>query len=163
VPTLYPDAIADRVREAEEWGEGVFQDQVRRIIWGALHFRPTAVSTFAGGPPLDPAATDFAITLLRRVWKARDITAAQVGELLAALPAAVERIDGYVNDGVMGAETPTAADLQLGASLRLLLTVGDARPLVEGRPAEQVARRFFAEYEGDVPPGAFPDGWVPAP
>lgn len=160
-PTLYPPAVADRVREAEEWGEAVFQDQGRRIIWGALHFRPNAMATFAGGPLLDPAGTDFAITFVRRVWKSRSISAAEVAQLLADLPAALTRIDDYVEDGAMGGETPTAADLQIGATMRLLLTVGDLRPLIEGRPAEGVARSFFPEYPGDVPAGAFPAGWVP--
>ena len=40
--------------------------------------------------------------------------------------------------------------------------IGDLRPLIEGRPAEEVARRCFPDYEGDVPAGAFPAGWVPA-
>ena len=160
-PTLYPAPVADRVSEAEEWGEAVFQDQVRRIIWGALHFRPNAMATYAGGSLLDPAATDFAITFVRRVWKSRDITAAEVAQLLGELPAALDRIDGYVGDGAMGGDAPTAADLQIGATLRLLLTVGDLGPLIEGRPAESVARTFFPEYPGEVPAGAFPAGWVP--
>ena len=44
---------------------------------------------------------------------------------------------------------------------RLLLTVGDVRPLIEGRPAEQVARRFFDDRPGLIPAGAFPAAWIP--
>jgi glutathione S-transferase len=62
---------------------------------------------------------------------------------------------------VIGGEQPTAADLQIGATLRVLLTVGDLRPLIEGRPAGELARRWFPDYAGDVPTGAFPAGWVP--
>jgi glutathione S-transferase len=48
------------------------------------------------------------------------------------------------------------------ATLRVLLTVGDVRPLLDGRPCAEIARRWFADYDGDVPAGAFPSGWVPA-
>ena len=64
--------------------------------------------------------------------------------------------------GSIGGEEPTAADLQIGATLRVLLTVGDLRPLIEGRPAAEIARRWFPDYAGEVPAGAFPAGWVPA-
>ena len=56
----------------------------------------------------------------------------------------------------------TAADLQIGATLAVLLIVGDIRPLIEGRPAEQLARRFFDDRPGEIPAGAFPAGWVPS-
>ena len=40
---------------------------------------------------------------------------------LAALPAHLDRIDGWIADGVLGAEQPNAADLQIGSTIRLLL------------------------------------------
>ena len=40
---LYPEPIAERVRAAEEWADGHFQDLGRRLPWGALHFRPEAM------------------------------------------------------------------------------------------------------------------------
>ena len=63
---------------------------------------------------------------------------------------------------MLGAGEPTAADLQIGATLRVLLTVGDLRPLLEDRPGGVLARRWFPDYPGEVPAGAFPAGWVPA-
>ena len=50
----------------------------------------------------------------------------------------------------------------MGATLRVLLTVGDLHPLLEDRPASEIARRWFPDYPGHVPAGAFPAGWVPA-
>jgi glutathione S-transferase len=64
---------------------------------------------------------------------------------------------------VIGGDAPNAADLQIGATLRVLLCLGDLRPLLEGRAGERIARAWFPEYRGDVPAGAFPAGWVPAP
>ena len=74
----------------------------------------------------------------------------------------IDHVDALAADGVIGGESATAADLQIGATLRVMLTLGDLRPLIEGRPAEQVAMRWFADYRGDIPAGAFPAGWVPA-
>jgi len=43
----------------------------------------------------------------------------------------------------------------------VLLTLGDLQPLLASRPAEEIARRWFPDYRGEVPAGAFPAGWVP--
>jgi len=56
---------------------------------------------------------------------------------------------------------PPTADLQIGATIRVLLTVGDLWPLIEGRASEKIARRWFPDYPGEVPSGAYPAGWVP--
>ncbi len=163
-PSLYPEPIADAVREAEAWGDGNLQDLGRRLPWGALHFRPEAMGTFGGpgAPALDPAGVDFAIGFVHRSWKYHGISAVRLAEDLAGFPALIDHIDQLAADGIVGGEQPTAADLQIGATLLVLLTLGDLRPLIEGRPAEQLARRWFDEYPGDVPAGAFPAGWVPA-
>lgn len=161
-PPLYPDPIAEAVTEAERWGDEELQDLGRRIPWGALHFRPEAMGTFGGGAPLDPAGTDFAIKLVRATWKYHRITAERLATDLAGLPAKLDHVDALAADGVIAGEEPNAADLQIGATLRVLLTVGDVRPLIEGRPGEEIARRWFPDYPGEVPAGAFPAGWVPA-
>jgi glutathione S-transferase len=162
-PPLYPEPIAGAVREAERWGDAELQDLGRRLPWGAVHFRPEAMGTFGGGnKPLDPAGTDFAIRFARGMWKYHRISAERLAEDLAGLPAKLDHVDELARDGIVGGGEPNAADFQIGATLRVLLTVGDLRPLIEGRPAEDVARRWFPDYAGDVPAGAFPAGWVPA-
>ena len=161
-PPLYPPDRADAVHAAERWANAELQDLGRRLPWGALHFRPEAVGTFAEPyDPLDPAGTDFAIRFTRAMWKYHRITAAGLAEDLAGLPAKIDHIDELAREGIVGGESPTAADLQIGATVRVLLTVGDLRPLIEGRPAEETARRWFPDYAGEVPAGAFPAGWVP--
>lgn len=160
-PSLYPEPIADTVREAERWGDEELQDLGRRMPWGAMHFRPEALGTFGGSGPLDPAGTDFAISYIHSSWKYHGITAERLGADLEGLPAKIDHVDALAGEGVIGGETPTAADLQIGATIRLLLTIADLRPMIEGRPAEQIARRWFPDYSGDVPAGAFPAGWVP--
>jgi glutathione S-transferase len=161
-PPLYPEPIAAAVHEAERWGDEELQDLGRRLPWGALHFRPEAMGTFGGaGEMLDPPGTDYAIRVLRGMWKYHNISAARLAEDLAGLPAKLDHVDALAAKGIVAGEQPNAADFQLGATLRVLLTVGDLRPLLDGRPAADLALRWFPDYAGEVPAGAFPAGWVP--
>ena len=162
-PPLYPGNLADRVREAEEWADGELQDLGRRLPWGALRWRPESLGTYAGGEPLDPKGVDFALRFLHASWGYHRITAERLAEDLQALPGLLDRADSYAQEGVIRGEEPTAADLQIGASIRVLLTVGDLGPLLDGRPVAEIAMRWFSEYPGEIPPGAFPAGWVPVP
>jgi glutathione S-transferase len=161
-PSLYPDPRAEEIREAERWGDEELQDLGRRLPWGALHFRPEAMGTFGGAGPLDGPGTDFAIKYVHGSWRYHKITAARLHDDLAGLPSKLDHVDRLAGRGVIGGDAPTAADLQIGCTLRVLLTLGDLRPLIEGRPAEPIARRWFPDYAGEVPAGAFPAGWVPA-
>jgi glutathione S-transferase len=161
-PPLYPEPIAQAVRDAERWGDTELQDLGRRLPWGAVHFRPEAMGTYGGAGPLDPAGTDYAIRVLRAMWKYHKISAQQLAEDLAGLPAKLDHVDALAEKGIVLNAEPNAADLQIGATLRVLLTVGDLRPLLENRPAEELARRWFPDYAGDVPAGAFPADWTPA-
>lgn len=158
-PRLLP---SDAVREAERWGDEELQDLGRRLPWGALHFRPEAMSLVGGASaPLDPAGTDYAMKFVRASWKYHGLTCVQLHEDLQGLPAKLDHIDALCADGVCGGDTPNAADLQIGATLKVLLLVEDLHPLIAGRPAEQLATRWFEPNPGTVPAGAFPAGWVP--
>ena len=142
---LFPEDRAAEVREAELWGDEELQDLGRRLPFGALHFRPEALGTYGGGAPLDPAGTDFAMKYIHRTWRYHGITAARLADDLAALPEMVEKIDRLAEAGILGGEAPTAADLQIGATVRVLLTIGDLQPLLEGRVGERIARRWFPD------------------
>ncbi|MBK5111003.1 MAG: glutathione S-transferase [Thermoleophilia bacterium] len=157
---LYPEPVAAEVREAELWGDREIQDLGRRLPWGALHFRPEASGTYTGGGALDPAGTDYAMKYLHMAWKHAGITATRLAEDLADLAEKVARIEGFARDGLIDGDSPTAADLQIASTIRVLLTIGDLEELFAGTAAERIARRFFPEYPGHVPAGAFPAGWV---
>ena len=160
-PSLYPGDRADAVREAERWGDEELQHLGRSLTWGALHFRPEALGTFGGGGPLDGPGTDFAMKLIRGTWKYHGITAQRLADDLAGLPAKLDHVDELAAQGVIGGDQATAADLQIGATIRVLMVVGDLLPLIEGRAGEQIARRWFPDYTGSVPAGAFPANWMP--
>lgn len=158
---LYPVENAAAVREAELWGEQQLQGSARRLPWAALHFRPEALGTFGGADPLDGPGTDFAMKLIHGSWRYNQITAAWTQRALAGFPALLEHAEQLVADGTIGGPDANAADLQIAANLRVVLTVGDLLPLVEGA-LQDLALRWFPDYPGFVPAGAFPAGWVPS-
>jgi glutathione S-transferase len=157
-PVLYP---SEEVRDAERWGDEELQDLGRRLPWGALHFRPELLAAIAGGEPLDGPGTDYAIRYIRAAWKYHGITAERLAEDLAGLPAKLAHVESLTRSGVIGGETPNAADLQIGATIRVLLPVGDLAPLLADTAAERIALRHFPDHPGGLPAGAYPAGWVP--
>lgn len=160
---LYPGAVAAAIREAERGIAEDLQTAGRDLTFGALHFRPEALGTFAGAGPLDPAGTDFAIKLARGAWRYIGITAEKIAKELAELPEQLDIVDELIEGGVVGGDEPTAVDYQIGSSLHLLLQIGDVRPLIEGRPAAKLVDCWFERGPADIPAGAFPAGWVPEP
>jgi hypothetical protein len=66
-------------------------------------------------------------------------------ELIAQLPKVLDRIDGWITDGVLGAEALNAADFMVAPSLALILYRRDVRPLFDGRPALELVDRLLPE------------------
>ncbi len=66
-------------------------------------------------------------------------------ELLAELPAHLDRIDAWIADGVLGGEQLNAADFMVAPSLALILYREDVRPIFEGRPALELVDRLLPE------------------
>jgi glutathione S-transferase len=94
--------------------------------------------------------------------KAKDETAKAD---IAALPGQLDRVDSWIEEGILGGEQPNAADLQIGSTIRLLQSIGDIRPLIDGPPARPAARltRYFPPMVGEVEAGVLPAEWLPAP
>ncbi|HEY8582721.1 MAG TPA: glutathione S-transferase [Capillimicrobium sp.] len=159
-PALLPadPALRARVEDAERWGDDVLQPIGRRLAWAAFRRRSDLMTGYADGrlPLPDPAvraAGPLVAAIAGRVNGASDEAAAAD---LAALPGHLDRVDTLIAEGVLDGERANAADLQIGAGVRILLTFGDVEPLVAGRPAEAHARRFFPRYAGHVPAGVLP-------
>ncbi|MFI4984380.1 MAG: glutathione S-transferase N-terminal domain-containing protein [Solirubrobacterales bacterium] len=166
-PPLVPEVGSPtyaKVLEAERWGDEVFQSVPRRIIDVAFLRRPTAMLTYAGEAKLPlpvglmrPAAP-LTARLMAMKNKAND-GAARAD--LAALPSQIERIDSWIADGLLGGAQPNAADLQIGSTIRLLLSIADLRPLFEGHRSVELTR-YFPPMVGEVEPGVLPADWLPA-
>jgi glutathione S-transferase len=163
-PLLPPPGVPSyaRVLEAERWGDEVLQGVPRRILDVAFVRRPEAMLSYAGDAklPLPKALQAPAAPLMARLMaiknKAREDS---VRADLAALPAQLERIDGWIAEGLLGGERPNAADLQIGSTVRLLATIADLRPMIEGHPAARLAS-YFPPIAGEIPNGTLPAGWL---
>jgi glutathione S-transferase len=167
-PALFPapsDATYEPVLEAERWGDEVMQGVARRVIDAAFVRRPTAMESYLADTKLAlPRALIRPGLPLTARWMARRNKAGDEPARadLAELPTYLDRIDGWIADGVLGGESPNAADLQIGSSIRLLVSIGDVRPLIEGRPAAALTR-YFPPMPGEVEAGALPAEWLSDP
>ncbi|HKH79480.1 MAG TPA: glutathione S-transferase N-terminal domain-containing protein [Solirubrobacteraceae bacterium] len=166
-PPLLPppgDERYARVLEAERWGDEVLQGVPRRIIDVAFLRRPHAMESYIGDArlPIPRALMGPAMPLTAKLMafknRAKDATARAD---IAALPGQLDRVDGWIAGGLIGGDKPNAADLQIGSTIRLLLTSGDVRPLIENRPAAKLTK-WFPPMVGEVPAGVLPAEWLPA-
>lgn len=162
-PRMYPD---ERVAEAEAWGEEVLQAMARRLLWRAFALNPRAMHGYqAGGklPPLPrPAVRMLAPVVTRAEARMNAVSDAAVRADLQALGGHLARVDQLIAEGVIGGDTPNAADLQIASSLRLIMTLRDLDATFGDRPAAELARRLFGGQAGEVPAGTFPSAWLPA-
>ena len=155
-PALFP---ADRERrrevlEAEAWGEEVLQPVPRRLVWNALRRDSSTLETYLEGarigiPTPIAARTAAPFTMASRRFNRATDEAAERD--LAALPGMIDRVDELIERGVIGGAERNAADYQIATSVSLLLTMDDVRPLIEGRPAERLARDVVKNQPGHMP------------
>jgi glutathione S-transferase len=169
-PPLYPTADPERaaaIEAADEWGDGELQTAVRWIILYGVMRRPESGDSFLGDANLPklPATLSAQATRATFALELRLLAGGPAGaeRALRELPALLDRADELVAEGVIGGETPNAADFQVCASIRLLLVLEDLRAAIEPRPCGQLARRLFPDYPGEVPAGALPAEWLPSP
>jgi glutathione S-transferase len=168
-PPLFPAEKRARgaVRQAEEWGDQVWQPTARRLLWQTFTLVPDAMAAYQEGSRLPriplPALRALAplVTRAERALNAADEGAVRAD--LRALPRHLDRIDRWIEAGVLGGDPVNAADLQIASTSRLLLTIGDVRPFFAGRAAEAHARALFAGWAGSTPPGVFPAVWLGEP
>lgn len=164
---MFPDDREARtaVERAEEWGDQVWQAIARRLLWQGFARAPRAMPSYQQGarlrlPALVVRGVAPVVTRVERRLNGATELAARAD--LRSLPGHLDRIDGWLDEGVIGGDRVNAADLQIAASSRLMLTIGDLGPLFAGRPAEAHARALFPDYAGSTPAGAYPAEWLQA-
>ena len=163
-PPLFPADAVERgkVEEAERWGDETLQAPARRILWNALRRDRGPLESFSKGARLGvplKVAMATAAPVVAMSARFNEATDDNVRADLAALPGHLDKIDAWIADGVLGADPPNAADLQISTSVRLLMTLDDVRPFIESRPAGQLAARVVKDYPGQVPP-ILPAEWL---
>jgi glutathione S-transferase len=163
-PPLFPADPARRaaVEEAERFGDEELQHPVRQLLWwgfkqdkeplrgyseGAKIGLPIGLAVKTGGP---------LIALSARFNEATDENARKA---LETLPGLLDRVDAYIESGVLNGEQLNVADFQIAPSLGLAMTLDDLRPAIENRPAGALARRIVPDYPGQMPP-VLPAEWL---
>jgi len=162
-PRLVPAERQERtaVDEAETWGDSVLQPLARRIAYTAVVRDYSCIDSFLAGARLAlprqvmRLAAPLLVPLIRRRIGAGE---GAVRDDLRMLPALLDRIDAWIDDGVLAGEPPNVADFQIGTSLRLLMCMDDLRPALENRPAGRLALRLLPDYPGHVR-SVFPTEW----
>ena len=163
-PPLFPADPAERVQveDAERWGDAVLQDGVRRILWNAIKRDRAPLRSYLDGARIGVPhglAVATAAPIIAAELKINDVTEEAVKADLAAFPGWLDRIDGWIDGGVLGEEQPNAADFQIAAGLRLAMTLDDLRLAIETRPAGELTLRLIPEFPGRVPP-VLPAEWL---
>jgi glutathione S-transferase len=65
--------------------------------------------------------------------------------LLAALPPMLDRIDGWIEDGILNGDELNAADYMIAPSLAVLSYRADAAAAIEARPAIRLLDRILPD------------------
>jgi glutathione S-transferase len=152
-PPLHPRDPERReaVLRAESWGDEVLQPVPRRLVWAALKRDRSTIESYLEGARLgipNGLAARTAAPIVALSARLNHATDEAVRRDLVALPGLIDRVDELVHEGVIGGPERNAADFQIATSTSLLLTLGDARPLIEGRPAERHARAIVPRQAG---------------
>jgi glutathione S-transferase len=155
-PPLFPAEPAARAHaeEAERFIDEVLQNAVRRMVIWSMFRDPDSVTPHpANGRvpvPRSPRRRAWTRPLAFRLY---GITAAVIRDDLGALPAMLDRIDGYVTGGVLDGPELTAADLELAPVLAALMGIGDHGRKIEGRPMAALVRRVMPSSAATTPSG----------
>lgn len=151
-PPLFPADSERRraVEEAELWGDEVLQMPARRLTFAA---------TMHGAGALRNDGDDGRLGhLLYRNRRVRMRVAPLIGrhafdvnerterELLQALPEMLDRIDAWIEAGVLNGEELNAADYMIATSVALLMYRRDLEPDIQSRPAGALADRVLPEH-----------------
>lgn len=162
-PPLYPDDPERRraVEEAEAWGEREFQPVPRRIFrWSVTNngdLRRALAKSI--GMPLPNVAAAMNVPIAKYFARKAGAGDEQVRTDIQNLPRLLDHVDGLIEAGTIGGTEPNAADFQIGTTARVFVSFEDLSPLIEGRPAMELALRILPDYVGRTP-SVLPPEWL---
>ncbi len=150
-PPLFPaepDARSE-VEEAEAWGDDVFQMAARRTVLSSALHGGDGLANRGGDGRLGPLLfrNDRVRLVATRYFGRMAFSIDEDAErrLLASLPEMLDRIDAWIEGGVMNGEGLNAADFMIAPSLALLCYRDEVRPEIERRPAIRLVDRLLPE------------------
>jgi glutathione S-transferase len=148
-PPLFPTDPERRaaVEEAERWANDTLQMAARRIPGAAIRREPQRFARSAGDGRMGYLLYKHERT--RRVmipYLARSVFAASSNperDPARELPALLDRIDAWIEEGVLNGPELNAADFMVAPSLALILYRDDVMPIFAGRPALELVDRLL--------------------
>jgi glutathione S-transferase len=163
-PPLFPADHDKRaaVEDAERLGDEELQHPIRQLLWWGFKHDKEPLRSYSDGAklgvPIGLAVKTGGplIALSARFNEASDENAQKA---LATLPGLLDRVDAWIESGVLNGDQPNAADFQIAPSIGLAMTLDDLRPQIENRPASELARRFVPNYPGHMP-AVLPAEWL---
>jgi glutathione S-transferase len=166
-PGLFPTDPERRraVEEAERWGDSELQPVARRLALAGVGGDRSHLAEFLEGYKLGVPVRVAAATAGPAIWMEQKLHKANPDACradAARVPELIDHVDKLIVDGVIGGDEPNAADFQIAPSVRLLMALDQLRPLIEGRPAGDLALKVVPNFRGRVPPG-LPADWIPSP
>ncbi len=149
------------VIEAERWCEAELQPTPRVVFrWGAKNTRRmrrfVAELTGLPGAALVSRLNKPVASHMARLSGATDD---RVRATLAALPGSLDHVDALIADGTICGGDRNAAEFQILATVRTLLTFEDLCGFVTGRPCEGPARELWPNPIEPVP-ACLPAQWL---
>ncbi len=168
-PPLFPrdPELRTGVEGAERWGEEVLQTIPRRVVLWALLRDPRAAASFIDRGPFARVPA-WLVSMLGRPLARIQIRLNRTGDgpacaALGELPGVLDHVEELIGRGVLDGDELTAADYQIGCSLRILMCLDDLRGLIEARPAGRLALRVCPHYPGRIGRVLRPDELPAAP
>jgi glutathione S-transferase len=150
-PPLFPPGAEQRraVEQAQAWGDGPFQMAARRIVLAGARNGLDALRDRANDGRLGPLlAKHERVRTINSEIAARMIFRANAqseAELLGELPEMLERINGWIADGVLDGPELNAADFLIAPSLALIAYRLDLRAQIEAHAAWAWLERVLPE------------------
>jgi glutathione S-transferase len=149
-PPLFPADEARRraVEEAERWGDEVLQMASRRVALATASRGLDAMRRRAGdgrlGPLLAHSASVRAVAS-RMAGRSFRAGADKEGELVAVVPPMLDKVDAWIESGVLGSPALNVADCAIVPSLALLSYCPALATQLEARPLTALLDRLLPE------------------
>jgi glutathione S-transferase len=163
-PRLFPadPELRIRVEEAERWGDDILQNVPRRVTRCLAVTRPELRTHMAkeAGVPAPKLAGALNAPVARYFARKVDATEERAKAALGLLPALLDHVERLLDEGTIGGSEPNAADFQIAATVRALMSFEDVAPAIEGRPAGEFAMRLLPEWPTSIPAGMLPEEWL---